>query len=1108
MLCHWHCQHSSPGTAYSNRLAISGTVRHPSNPSSTARVAQEQQVTSCSYRQHWYPRFLRSAPCCRYGSCQAFDAMVKPDVKKNYYADLELPSDCSIDDVRKQYRKLALKYHPDRNSGKETECVPKFQAIQSAFEVLGDSDLKTKYDADRRKAGLYPRPNGRPGPTYPSGFPPSSARPPFRPSPTSPQENYASNLNGAFRYTNANFPRPQGPGGPSRRANPQEQADAWTRMNHGRQHGVPPRRPEPNPPPPPPQSAQYSWDAPRSPWVHQDERGPPKPSMPRSNTTRVPRAGFDPQHARADERQAGGASAYAQHAFRPSRPTAERRQTADFPPPPPPTAPYPNTAPPYSSQKPDGLDQFRSRYSDDDVPFTEGKPRPRMPYTYSSTGERTSLSNDAMKRSASTRNPLRSGSSYVPGRSQVNNGQHTRPRSASPSANRKPCTAPSTPDEDRNGRDHDASYMGIRCFHTFGSIVTNHNLGPTASSQRFPQSHAQSSDPDVSPTASASGSDGPLNAAGPNRRKATPASVRRGRAGKSSQDNRERLDRNAPGKENSTAEDDTEGGNRSNMYDAKFSKNSSTHWSQQWPFGPIKRDHQKSTFVHKVPHWAYPSNVSPPKAFLSKTFKEESTPTSQNQQPIRNVQSASQKADEHVHDSFAFPNRLSSQRSRSHDHINRRFSPSDWQDKFTGTADYFEARPSSQVHRKSPTKTFDNSKQRVNSTDASATQMPPPPPRPQPPPQGPPTMDGTNVPQPGEVKFSPAEWSNLMKEPSWAYPAEKPPSPNRATPKSRPPGRKQSATRARAPAVPKPAKFDATVDEEPDSEAKHDSGAASASSSSLKDAAGGEGEEVINDGGDGDAMDIDEETPVASTAQQQEPRLVSVPPIHPDVKTDTNKDANHTRRASHPTPSKPNQPQNGRKLSASGSLKANMSDLGSTAPFETTTGSGLNSVADLGATLPFESQASESHPTKSFTPRTLDLPLPPKAPMIPTNRPTHANWEACLASMTCYMKDWSVFYRTILEHFHARAITVQQLTHPFASPLTPAASSIGTAATNNWLAARGETTDQPGFDSYLQGLREDESVRAHWNTSCEKHRLTMEKFHEMREKAKQNRVGG
>ncbi|KXL42604.1 MAG: hypothetical protein FE78DRAFT_124911, partial [Acidomyces sp. 'richmondensis'] len=72
--------------------------------------------------------------------------MVKPDIKHDYYRDLDLPPTASIDDIKKQYRRLALLYHPDRNAGKEEEYVPRFQAIQTAHEVLGDAAIKNKYD--------------------------------------------------------------------------------------------------------------------------------------------------------------------------------------------------------------------------------------------------------------------------------------------------------------------------------------------------------------------------------------------------------------------------------------------------------------------------------------------------------------------------------------------------------------------------------------------------------------------------------------------------------------------------------------------------------------------------------------------------------------------------------------------------------------------------------------------------------------------------------------------------------------------------------------------------------------------------------------------------
>ena len=54
-------------------------------------------------------------------------------------------------DVRKAFRQLALKYHPDRNPGRETEVVTKFQQIQAAHEVLSDPSQRLKYDNERKK---------------------------------------------------------------------------------------------------------------------------------------------------------------------------------------------------------------------------------------------------------------------------------------------------------------------------------------------------------------------------------------------------------------------------------------------------------------------------------------------------------------------------------------------------------------------------------------------------------------------------------------------------------------------------------------------------------------------------------------------------------------------------------------------------------------------------------------------------------------------------------------------------------------------------------------------------------------------------------------------
>ncbi|OAA47696.1 DnaJ domain protein [Metarhizium rileyi] len=72
--------------------------------------------------------------------------------QKDYYADLGMPRDADIETIKKQYRKLALKYHPDRNNGNEDEAIAKFQIIQEAHEVLSDPTSKAKYDATLGKS--------------------------------------------------------------------------------------------------------------------------------------------------------------------------------------------------------------------------------------------------------------------------------------------------------------------------------------------------------------------------------------------------------------------------------------------------------------------------------------------------------------------------------------------------------------------------------------------------------------------------------------------------------------------------------------------------------------------------------------------------------------------------------------------------------------------------------------------------------------------------------------------------------------------------------------------------------------------------------------------
>ena len=63
----------------------------------------------------------------------------------DYYDLLDIPRNASIDDIKKSYRKLAFKYHPDRNKGsKDMEDL--FKEVTEAYEVLSDPEKRSVYD--------------------------------------------------------------------------------------------------------------------------------------------------------------------------------------------------------------------------------------------------------------------------------------------------------------------------------------------------------------------------------------------------------------------------------------------------------------------------------------------------------------------------------------------------------------------------------------------------------------------------------------------------------------------------------------------------------------------------------------------------------------------------------------------------------------------------------------------------------------------------------------------------------------------------------------------------------------------------------------------------
>lgn len=68
---------------------------------------------------------------------------IKP-MGKDFYKVLGVESDSNEDDIKKAYRKMALKFHPDKNSA--ADAADKFKEIAEAYEILTDSKKRVIYD--------------------------------------------------------------------------------------------------------------------------------------------------------------------------------------------------------------------------------------------------------------------------------------------------------------------------------------------------------------------------------------------------------------------------------------------------------------------------------------------------------------------------------------------------------------------------------------------------------------------------------------------------------------------------------------------------------------------------------------------------------------------------------------------------------------------------------------------------------------------------------------------------------------------------------------------------------------------------------------------------
>jgi molecular chaperone DnaJ len=87
---------------------------------------------------------------------------------KDYYAVLGVPASATQEEIKKKYRKLAAKHHPDKNQS-DPKAAETFKEISEAYQVLGDAEKRAQYDQMRKLGAFGGFGGGAAGPRRPGG---------------------------------------------------------------------------------------------------------------------------------------------------------------------------------------------------------------------------------------------------------------------------------------------------------------------------------------------------------------------------------------------------------------------------------------------------------------------------------------------------------------------------------------------------------------------------------------------------------------------------------------------------------------------------------------------------------------------------------------------------------------------------------------------------------------------------------------------------------------------------------------------------------------------------------------------------------------------------
>ncbi|KAL1961967.1 hypothetical protein VTN77DRAFT_702 [Rasamsonia byssochlamydoides] len=869
--------------------------------------------------------------------------MVKADVRRDYYADLGVSPSADTDEIKKQFRKLALKYHPDRNPGREAEFNAKFQAIQAAHEILSDPQQRLKYDTERLRAGygkLYgPPPSNGTRRTTTSSYPAAaSGKAPTAKASFPQRASYqAPPSSGAQRYASYAKAAPQQPW--EKVYESQTRADAfrgfqemkssanmpgWSKFDP--RTGKPAQQSGRSTPTSMPTSSASRM---KSAYEHFNSKQASPTGPSRSQSTRK-KQGFAPGTPGGDEPMARNVSSYT------SVPRADR-SSAFF-----------DSVP----KKSDG-ESSRSATPQEDhiIPELE-----RTSTRYATTGgERTYFSSAGLGRSISMREPS----------------------SGSPRA--RPRTNPPSPTSPPSGRHHSAS--------------------PELKAHRNRTFSDSTSSSDIS-------EDEPL----PSKPKATPKS---------------RL--------------------RPNQKVSDF------YSPKDWNPG-FGRDSESTAFTFRS-EYTFPT---------AEAAKNDTQGKSAGDYNNNNNGEKKNSSDFFGESGKTFMN--GGPKSKSHEHLNKRFSASEWNGVFQGGT--------SPTRGRSATRADSAAQYNVapSSDDSSKPQQPAPF-------------------APG--KFSADAWAQQLRDNTWAVPHPEI-GKQQANPRSSRSPRKASRTTLKPATRPQPATVSSEAEEEETTVFERNNHAFP---------------------GTPEAMDIDEEPP--SKAE--------VPPVN-GASAESNKSTSQPNAA--PMPNKTgskSSPDNGEKANGTKNDLFNLKPLNNVAPFTTTNSSGIDDLKDIHANLPFESRPNNPNIGRRVVrPRELNLPNPPKRPRPPVMVPAGPDssqkvlpqkaWDRYVAEMTAYMREWNEFNRLMLRHFNARQDAVE-------TGLAPKwISAVGDSTRLNVNAEDGGARDadggsevddtddnlvpgQPtgGFNAYLRGVEEDFKVRQHWEVSWERHRACILELGEIRD---------